>query len=112
MLSVHAALAAAGIPGYRGAFRPTAERPQPPDTYCVYRYTRTPGWPADDSDTVTHLRAFLHLYALGDPEAALAAIRTEMRLQGYALIREDEGYENAAGQYEILSEWRGMQYGA
>lgn len=112
MLSVHAALAAAGIPGYRGAFRPTAERPQPPDTYCVYRYTRTPGWPADDSDTVTLIRAFLHLYALGDPENALAAIREKMRLEGFTLLRETEGYEDGDGRYETVSEWRGLRHGA
>ena len=108
MLDILSALQSAGVPAYRGAFRPTAEHPEPPDTYCVYLISRTPDWPADDSDTAERRRAFLHLYALGDPEEAEAAIEAAMKAEGWRLTHVNDGYVDGSGHYEALSEWVAM----
>lgn len=105
MLDILSALQSAGVPAYRGAFRPTAEHPEPPDIYCIYLTSRTPDWPADDSDTAERRRAFLHLYALSDPEAAQAAIEAAMRAEGWRLAYVDDDYVEGSGHYEVLSEW-------
>lgn len=109
MLNVKDALAAASVPGYRGAFRPRSGQMEPPALYCVYSYTRTPGWASDDSDRAVFVRAFLHLFAQGDPEDALRRIQTEMKRQGFALIRETEGYVAESGRYEVAGEWQGVR---
>ena len=105
MLDVLAALQSAGVPAFRGAFRPTAKNQEPPDTYCVYLTSRTPDWPADDSDTAERRRAFLHLYALSDPEKTEAAIEAAMRAEGWRLAYVNDDYVEGSGHYEVLSEW-------
>ena len=109
MLSVSAALAAANIPGWRGAYRPTDTYPEPPGTYCVFTLTRTPDWPMDDGQSATRIRAFLHLYSRGDPEAAQSAIRAAMQAEGFSLLQETEDYVEGAENYEALGEWAGME---
>lgn len=109
MLDILSALQSAGVPAFRGAFRPTAEYPEPPDTYCVYLTSRTPDWPADDSDTAERRRAFLHLYALSDPEAAQAAIEAAMRAEGWRLAYVNDDYVEGSGHYEVLSEWTAVE---
>ena len=109
MLDVFAALQSAQVPAYRGAFRPTEGRPEPPDTYCVYTLSRTPDWPADDGNTVERLTIFVHLYALGDPEDTEAAIEAAMQLQGFALVRVNDDYVDGSGHYEALSEWSAVR---
>lgn len=109
MLDVFAALQSAQVPAYRGAFRPTAEYPEPPDTYCVYTLSRTPDWPADDGNTVERLTIFVHLYALSDPETAEAAIEAAMKLEGFALVRVNDDYVEGSGHYEALSEWSAVR---
>ena len=109
MLSVSAALAAANVPGWRGAFRPTDTHPEPPAAYCVFTTTRAPDWPLDDGQSATRIRAFLHLYSRGDPESAEAAIRSAMAAEGFSLIDETDGYVPGAEDYEVLSEWAGLE---
>ena len=109
MLDILSALQAARVPAFRGAFRPTAEYPEPPDAYCVYLTSRTPDWPADDSDTAERRRAFLHLYALSDPEAAQAAIEAAMRAEGWRLAYVNDDYVEGSGHYEVLSEWAAVR---
>ncbi len=105
MLDILSALQAARVPAFRGAFRPTAEYPEPPDTYCVYLISRTPDWPADDGDTAERRRAFLHLYAFSDPEETEAAIEAAMKTEGWRLTHVNDGYVDGSGHYEALSEW-------
>ena len=108
MLDVFAALQSAQVPAFRGAFRPTADYPEPPDTYCVYTLSRAPDWPADDSDTAERRRAFLHLYAISDPETTEAAIEAAMKAEGWRLTYVNDAYVEASGHYEFLSEWVAM----
>ena len=105
MLDILSALQSAQVPAYRGAFRPTAAHPEPPDTYCVYLISRTPDWPADDGDTAERRRAFLHLYAFSDPEETEAAIEAAMKAEGWRLTHVNDGYVDGSGHYEALSEW-------
>ena len=109
MLDVFAALQSVPVPAFRGAFRPTSETPEPPDTYCVYTLSRTPDWPADDGSTVERLTAFVHLYSLGDPENTEAAIEAAMQAQGFALVRVNDDYVEGSGHYEALSEWAAVK---
>lgn len=111
MLNAQAALDSAQVAGYRGAFRPTDGQKNPPDTYCVYLYTRRPETDWDDKTRDEVVKAFLHLYSRDDPEEAMAAIRTAMQAEGFALIRETEDYVDGAEDYETLSEWEGTLYG-
>lgn len=110
VLNVQYALTAAEIPGFRGAFVSTNEHPEPPDTYCAYTCTRSPLNPYDDAASGVRVRAFLHLFTRGDPTAAAAALRNGMTGQGFCIIRETEGFDNAMGFYEILTEWEGADY--
>lgn len=107
MLDAQAALLAAGIRGYRGAFVSTPDMPEPPDCYCAYTYTRTPAWPSDDGSRAVRVRAFLHLFCRGDPTDALQALRLGLAAEGFAPVRETEGYENGMGFYETLIEVEG-----
>lgn len=109
MLDILSALQAAQVPAFRGAFRPTTAHPEPPDTYCVYLTSRAPEWPADDEDAAERRRAFLHLYALSDPEAAQAAIETAMRAEGWRLTYANDAYVEDSGHYEVLSEWAAVE---
>ena len=108
MLDVQAALESTGVPGYRGAFRPTEEIPDTPDCYCEYTLSRTPIWPQDDQNQGTRIRAFLHLFSTSDPEWAQVLIRTAMLGEGFSLLREEEGYVPEAEDYEVFSEWEGL----
>lgn len=112
MLDAQAALAAAGIPGYRGAFVSTPELPDPPDCYCAYTYTRTPAWASDDSARAVRIRAFLHLFCRGDPTDAVQALKDGLAGEQFAITSEIEGYENAMGYYETLIEAEGTAYAA
>ena len=112
MLSAQAALTAANIPGYRGAFVSTPEMPDPPDCYCAYTYTRTPAWASDDGARAVRVRAFLHLFCRGDPTDAVAALRRALSAEEFAPISEIEGYQNDMGYYETLIEVEGCAYGA
>ena len=110
MLNVLSALTAAGVPGWRGAFRPTQAYPEPPDCYCVFLLTRTPTWEQDDGSSAERLRAFLHLYSKNDPESAQTAITAAMEQEGFRLIETMDGdYVPGAEDYEIFSEWVAMK---
>ena len=109
MLDVQAALTAAQVPGYRGAFRPTDGCREPPGCYCAYTLSRAPIWPSDDASRAMRIRAFLHLFSRDDPLQAQAALSAAMAAQGWQLIRETEGYVEAAEDYEVLSEWEGVE---
>ena len=109
MLNPSAALAAANVPGWRGAYRPTDTHPEPPAAYCVYTVSRSPEWSQDDRESALRVRAFLHLFSRGDPEADKAAIRAAMAAEGFSLIEETEAYAEGAEDYEALSEWEGME---
>ena len=111
MLDIQAALTAAGIPGYRGAFRANGNELTPPACYCVYLRTLLPQWPQDDGDSAMRVRAFLHLYARGDPTSHQQALAAAMAQQGFRLIRANEAYDQDADLYEVLSEWEGCQDG-
>ena len=110
MLNVQAALSAAQVPGYRGAFRPLPGQREPPAQYCAYTLNRTPTWAADDADRAERVRAFLHLYSLNSPEDAQAAIEAAMKVEGFALVRANDDYDHDAGTYEVLSEWEGVKH--
>ena len=107
MLNAQAALNAANIPGYRGAFVSTPELPDPPDCYCAYTYTRTPAWPSDDGFRAVRVRAFLHLFCRDDPTCAAEALRAALAQEGFAPVSEIEGYQNEMGYYEMLIEVEG-----
>lgn len=109
MLNILSALQSVPVPAFRGAFRPTEAHPEPPGTYCVYLTNRTPEWPADDGDTAERRRAFLHLYALSDPEETEAAIEAAMKAEGWQLTHVSDGYVEESGHYETLSEWTAME---
>ena len=109
MLNVQAALAAARVPGYRGAFRPLPGRREPPPVYVAYTLSRVPIWDQEDGPSAERVRAFLHLYSLGDPERTQAAIEEAMTAQGWGLVRVNESDDHGAGLYEILSEWSGVR---
>ena len=110
MLNVQAALRAAHVPGYRGAFRPLPGQKNPPPQYCAYVLHRTPIWDQEDGPSAERVKAFLHLYSLGDPERAEAAIEAAMTAQGFGLVRADESDDHSAGLYEVLSEWSGVKH--
>ena len=97
MLSVQAALTAANIPGYRGAFVSTPEMPDPPDCYCAYTYTRTPAWASDDGARAVRIRAFLHLFCRGDPTQAMDALRGALAQEGFAPAQRDRGLRKRYG---------------
>lgn len=109
MLDVQAALTAAQVPGYRGAFRPTDGCREPPGCYCAYTLSRAPIWPSDDASRAMRIRAFLHLFSRDDPLDAQAAIFAAMNAQGWHMIRETEGYVGTAEDYEVFSEWEGVE---
>lgn len=110
MLDVQAALRAAHVPGYRGAFRPLPGQREPPPLYCAYTISRTPIWDQEDGPSAERVRAFLHLYSLGDPGQAEAAIEAAMAGQGWGLVRAEESDDHGAGLYEVLSEWNGVRH--
>ena len=112
MLDVQAALTAAGVPGYRGAFRPLPGQLEPPAQYCAYTLSRTPIWDQEDGPSAERLKAFLHLFSTGDPESTEAAIEAAMAAEGFGLIRSNEDYDHGADLYEILTEWGGVKNGA
>ena len=109
MLNVQAALAAVHVPGYRGAFRPLPGQRDPPPIYCAYTLTRTPIWDQEDAPGAERVKAFLHLFTLGDPESAEAAIEAAMSAEGWGLVRVTESDDHSAGLYEVLSEWSGVK---
>lgn len=108
-LDVQAALAAARVPGYRGAFRSLPGRREPPPVYVAYVINRTPIWDQEDGPSAEQVRAFLHLYSRGDPERTQAAIEAAMEAQGWGLVRVNESDDHGAGLYEVLSEWNGVR---
>lgn len=109
MLNVQAALTAAHVPGYRGAFRPLPGQRDPPPIYCAYTLTRTPIWDQEDGPSAERVKAFLHLFSIGDPESAEGAIEEAMAAQGFGLVRVNESDDHGAGLYEVLSEWSGVK---
>ncbi|MBO4794291.1 MAG: hypothetical protein J5556_06990 [Deltaproteobacteria bacterium] len=112
MMNVQAALTAAGVPGYRGAFISSPEQPEPPDVYAVYTCTRQPIFASDDQARAMKVRVFLHLYARGDPTEPAAAVQTAMAAEGFCFTREMEAFVEESGLYETLSEWEAADYAA
>ncbi len=109
MLDVQAALRAARVPGYRGAFRSLPGQREPPPVYVAYTLSRTPIWDQEDAPSAERVKAFLHLYSLGDPESVEDAIEEAMTAQGWGLVRANESDDHSAGLYEVLSEWSGVR---
>lgn len=108
MLDVQAAIRAAGLPGYRAAYR-QAENADVPPVYVVYALSMEANAYFDDMPHTMIHKPTLHLVSTHDPEPAMQALYQAMAEEGFYCAEHQDGYDRDADAYVMVSQWQGVE---